>query len=129
MLQTLFLVASVAASDITNWDDVTSKPLVVEVYSSKCESCKEFAPVWHDFATHLAAYDDIAVGRINIDTKDGLKLAQTFKGMLKRIPRVAFFATPTESNDYQVLDGTTPTELLKALSRLHSAGAMALRDL
>lgn len=126
------LVAALAASheqqlNADNFDEVVSRrssltaeppSWIIEFYSDKCTSCREFEPTWKEFAASVAERNGSAeIGRVNIDTKSGLKLAQKMKNVLTRIPKVVYMTSPTTSYEYHVLEGDTLDRLLDSLSR------------
>ena len=61
---------------------------IVDVYSGMCGSCKAFSPMWEEFASTL---DDVRIGRVNIDTDDGLKLADSLGVLEQGVPHVCLF--------------------------------------
>ena len=64
---------------------------VVEFYSAMCGSCKEFEPHWAETEKKLKS---IATAKVNIDTPEGMKIAQSQKGLLEDgIPAVRLFAS------------------------------------
>jgi thiol-disulfide isomerase/thioredoxin len=62
---------------------------VVEVMSPMCGTCQTFAPVWQAFhATHGLK---VKIGQINIDTDDGMELAQDLGVLDVSVPSVWAF--------------------------------------
>lgn len=53
-----------------------------------CGSCQEFAPVWDTLTKKLKS---IKTGKINIDTKDGLALAQKLGVLDEGIPNIQLY--------------------------------------
>jgi thiol-disulfide isomerase/thioredoxin len=62
---------------------------VVEFYSDMCGSCQEFAPVWETLTRKLKS---IKNGKINIDTPEGMKLAQKLGVLDEGIPNIQFYS-------------------------------------
>ncbi|KAJ8611246.1 hypothetical protein CTAYLR_004129 [Chrysophaeum taylorii] len=82
------LAGAEVALDITNFDEVVgTTPWVIEFASDMCMSCKEFAPTWHAFAAKVEGIEGLGVGRVNIDKKVGLQLAQRTPTVLSKIPK------------------------------------------
>eukprot|EP00602_Paraphysomonas_sp_CaronLab_P001234 CAMPEP_0185022588 /NCGR_PEP_ID=MMETSP1103-20130426/5287_1 /TAXON_ID=36769 /ORGANISM="Paraphysomonas bandaiensis, Strain Caron Lab Isolate" /LENGTH=116 /DNA_ID=CAMNT_0027554715 /DNA_START=128 /DNA_END=478 /DNA_ORIENTATION=- len=63
---------------------------VVEFYSSMCGSCKEFSPVWDSLNSKIKS---LKTGKINIDDKDGLAVAQKLGVLDEGIPNVQLYAS------------------------------------
>lgn len=85
---------SVSSSDIQpdNFDsDVVNDPKVwlVEFYSGMCGSCKEFSPVWNKLESSLKG--SLLMGKINIDNKKGLVIAEKVGALEEGIPHLRFF--------------------------------------
>lgn len=72
-------------------DVVESKHVfVLEYYSKMCGSCKEFEPIWEHVANSID--NEYRIGRVNIDSKEGMSLAKK-QGFLKLgIPAVQVVA-------------------------------------
>lgn len=62
---------------------------VVEFYSGMCGSCQEFAPTWTRIEDSLKS---IATGKINIDKKPGMQLAESLGVLEQGIPHVRMFS-------------------------------------
>jgi thioredoxin-like negative regulator of GroEL len=62
---------------------------VVEFYSPMCGSCKEFTPVWNSLEKKIKS---MKTGKINIDNKDGLKIAEKLGVLEEGIPNVQLLA-------------------------------------
>jgi thiol-disulfide isomerase/thioredoxin len=62
---------------------------VVEFYSDMCGSCQEFAPVWETLTRKLKS---IKNGKINIDSSEGMKLAQKLGVLDEGIPNIQFYS-------------------------------------
>ena len=64
---------------------------VVEIMSPMCGTCQLFAPVWQGF--HAKHGTKVKVGQVNIDTEDGMELAQDLGVLDVGVPSVWAFAT------------------------------------
>ena len=62
---------------------------VVEIMSPKCGTCQTFAPVWQAFATKHGR--EVKIGQVNIDTDDGMELAQDLALLDAGVPSVWAF--------------------------------------
>jgi thioredoxin-like negative regulator of GroEL len=73
--------------------EVTGSKFVylVEFFSSMCGSCKEFSPVWDTVEESLAK--KLKTGKINIDKKAGLAIAQEMGIMEDGIPSLVLFTS------------------------------------
>ena len=83
---------------LSNFDVVLddSRVWVVDVYSGMCGSCKAFSPIWTEWAGTL---DNVRVGRMNIDTDDGLALAEKLGVLDQGVPHVCLFHEALASED------------------------------
>ena len=96
-------------------------PFVVELYSSKCGACKEFAPTWHAFAGALAGAETagaLKLARVNMDSKAGAQLASSFPKLLEAgIPQVVYLPNDDANapKRYTTLPGKTVGALTAAL--------------
>lgn len=74
---------------IKNYDQVLSSKegWVMEFYSKKCGTCQEFEPTWQEVTKQLP---NIKIGKIDIDDKDGLALAEKLEVLEEGIPHVRF---------------------------------------
>ncbi|KAJ1458100.1 thioredoxin-like protein [Pelagophyceae sp. CCMP2097] len=107
--------------DVSNFDELVKEarlPWVVEFYSDMCESCQEFAPVWHAFADEVEKLGNIRLGRCNVDSKAGSQLASQLKVMDGGIPQVVFFPAPHNKPTSTQLRGETQHELKSSLKKL-----------
>lgn len=93
-LITLLLIAITHCNNeiqltMKNYDLVLSSKegWVIEFYSKKCSTCKEFEPIWLKVTTQLT---NLKIGRVNIDDKEGLALAENLKILDDGIPQVRF---------------------------------------
>ena len=72
-----------------------SKVWLLEFYSGMCGSCKEFAPVWNKLENTLQS--SISLGKINIDDKKGLKIAEWLGALDEGIPHLRLFLDSGDS--------------------------------
>ena len=63
--------------------------LVVEIMSPMCGTCQSFAPAWQAFATKHGR--EVKLGQVNIDTDDGMELAQDLDVLDAGVPSVWAF--------------------------------------
>ncbi len=78
---------------VDTWKNVVADSrhlFIVEYYSDKCRSCKEFSPVWSTLAS--TTEKEYHVARVNIDTKSGLILAKKNSILQKGIPAIQVVA-------------------------------------
>ena len=71
------------------------KVWLIEFYSPMCGSCKEFSPIWTDIESSLR--NKINTAKINIDDKDGLKIAQDVGALDEGIPHIRLFHKESDS--------------------------------
>merc|ERR1712216_596742 len=62
---------------------------VVEIMSPMCGTCQSFAPAWQAFATKRGR--EVKLGQVNIDTDDGMELAQDLDVLDAGVPSVWAF--------------------------------------
>ena len=62
---------------------------VVEIMSPMCGTCQTFAPAWQAFATKHGR--EVKLGQVNIDTDDGMELAQDLELLDEGVPSVWAF--------------------------------------
>mmetsp|Transcript_63474 Transcript_63474/g.127463 ORF Transcript_63474/g.127463 Transcript_63474/m.127463 type:complete len:148 (-) Transcript_63474:235-678(-) len=87
---------------------------VVEYYSKMCGSCKEFEPIWSRVASSIES--EYGIGRVNIDSKEGMKLAKQ-QGILKLgIPAVQVVAG-SHSSVVMAGKSLSQAELQKSISQ------------
>lgn len=106
---------------IDNFDSVVrngaTSPWVVEFFSEMCGSCKAFAPTWHAFHEKLDGGEGLLVGRVNVDKKEGAKLAKSFVKLFDNgIPQVVFLPNLADQpKAFRTLKGETVPELVASL--------------
>lgn len=64
---------------------------LVKFFSSMCGSCKEFEPVWNTVVESVAK--KVKTGKVNVDKKDGLKIAEKLEVMEDGIPSLVLFTS------------------------------------
>mmetsp|Transcript_29579 Transcript_29579/g.65584 ORF Transcript_29579/g.65584 Transcript_29579/m.65584 type:complete len:145 (+) Transcript_29579:26-460(+) len=91
LLALLFAVAcaDLDASSFTATVLEDDKVWLVEFYSSMCGGCTEFAPTWDRVA---AALPGVKTGKINIDNKTGMKIAEDLGVLDDGVPHVRIFS-------------------------------------
>jgi len=85
---------SVSELSIDNFDDLVVKskePYLIEYFSSKCGSCNQFSPTW-DKLVGRQQTGHLKFGRVQIDTAEGMQLAQRQGIMSRGIPAVQLHA-------------------------------------
>lgn len=71
-----------------------SRVWIVEFYSAMCGGCQEFASTWDRIAEAFSESSHggaIATGKINIDNKAGLKIAEELGVLEDGVPHVRLF--------------------------------------
>ena len=128
--------------DVTHtFDEYLKKDeiLVVKFYSKMCGSCKEFAPIWTEFTTATPSIHSF--GEVDIDTAEGMQLAQEMGVLEEGIPNVRVVNTKKRSllkRTPSIYDGSgttqpTTTDLSRALKKIlvkhevNEAGAFSKR--
>ncbi|RYG65603.1 hypothetical protein EON64_11585 [archaeon] len=75
---------------------------LVEFYSPMCGSCQEFAPTWHKIAQKTKT---MVKGQVNIDTKEGMDLAERLGALQEGIPNLRIFAKKGDAKGKALLTG------------------------
>ena len=92
-LSMILLISSVINSDvlkldIDNYDkevNLSKEFWLIEFYSEKCSTCKEFSHVWNELVKSI---NYIRIGRVNIDEPKGINLATKLNALDNGIPCV-----------------------------------------
>ena len=63
----------------------SSKVLLIEVYSEKCESCKSFESTWKQLIKNV---EYLNIGRINVDEMKGINAANKINALENGIPAI-----------------------------------------
>ena len=79
----------------------TSNIWLIEIYSEKCESCRSFESHWEQLIKNI---DYLNIGRINIDEKKGMNLANKINALENGIPAVKLVFSKDDMKD--IMTGT-----------------------
>jgi thioredoxin-like negative regulator of GroEL len=74
--------------DASRFDELViddSRVWAVEFYSPMCGSCTEFSPTWHSME---GKFKSIESGSINIDSKEGMVVAQRLGVLDEGLPNI-----------------------------------------
>eukprot|EP00295_Goniomonas_pacifica_P010170 CAMPEP_0175844372 /NCGR_PEP_ID=MMETSP0107_2-20121207/21608_1 /TAXON_ID=195067 ORGANISM="Goniomonas pacifica, Strain CCMP1869" /NCGR_SAMPLE_ID=MMETSP0107_2 /ASSEMBLY_ACC=CAM_ASM_000203 /LENGTH=118 /DNA_ID=CAMNT_0017158763 /DNA_START=96 /DNA_END=452 /DNA_ORIENTATION=+ len=87
---------------------------VVEYFSSRCGSCKDFAPKWEEAAERLQKEARVNVAGFNIDEKPNMKHAEKSGYLSAGIPSVRVFTKHGDSKGVEIDTdvGTIPADEL-----------------
>eukprot|EP01035_Chromulina_nebulosa_P031200 gene31200-41573_t len=96
-LAMLLIIGAICRTIIADLDPLSFRKTVgedfavwlVEFYSPMCGSCKEFSPTWTSLESSLS--NKVKTGKINIDEKPGLKLAEETGALEEGIPHLRLF--------------------------------------
>lgn len=83
---------------------------LVEFYSAMCGGCKEFASTWDRIEKAYqkgSTSGAIASGKINIDDKAGMKIAQELGVLDDGVPHVRLFKNKDDKNGIAVVKSTS----------------------
>mmetsp|Transcript_7771 Transcript_7771/g.13084 ORF Transcript_7771/g.13084 Transcript_7771/m.13084 type:complete len:142 (-) Transcript_7771:155-580(-) len=113
-----FLPLTVCGGDIdpARFDELVLKDTrvwAVEFYSPMCGSCTEFAPTW---ATLESKFKSIESGKINIDSKEGLAVAQRLGVLDEGLPNIRLFDAQ-QSSSIMAGDAKPAKELMALLKK------------
>eukprot|EP01031_Cornospumella_fuschlensis_P038978 gene38978-47417_t len=84
---------------------------LVEFYSPMCGSCQEFAPIWHKIAQKTKT---LVKGQVNIDTQEGMALAEKVGALNEGIPNLRIFAKKGDTKGKSLL----PEDLSNAMEKV-----------
>ena len=76
---------------------------VIKFYSEMCGSCKEFAPIFNEYAKKIDK--KLKVGMVNIDNKKGMESATKIGAMDGGIPSVLLMKTNSNNGILPIFDG------------------------
>lgn len=93
----------------------SDKVWILEYYSDKCGSCKEFLPTWHEVSKSMSG---LKLGRVNIDNKKGMKLAKDHGILNRGIPAVRVIHNKRGDGDIIMAGKLMDARALK--DRIHS---------
>jgi len=80
---------------------------MIEFYSSMCGGCTEFAPTWKRIAEKVEPF--IITGKINIDDKAGLKIAQELGVLDDGVPHIRIFNRKSDMVGAPILKSDSST--------------------
>ena len=72
--------------DIENYENevnLSKEIWLIEYYSEKCSTCKEFSSIWEKLVKNI---NYIKIGRVNIDEPNGVNLASKLNALDNGIP-------------------------------------------
>ena len=90
------LEVSVTKIDVNNFEELvrnTNDIWLLEFYSERCGTCQEVEPTWKKVVPKI---NGVKIGRINIDKKEGLKLAQNVGVLDNGIPNIQLMKGKTQ---------------------------------
>ena len=98
----MYLTISIDIQPDTFDSQVIQSPRVwlVEFYSGMCGSCKEFSPVWDRLESTLK--NSLSLGKINIDDKKGLKIAENVGALEEGIPHLRIFVDKGDASGFSL---------------------------
>ena len=106
--------ASLAPDKFNDNVVLSERVWLVEFYSDRCGSCKEFVPEWTRLEKQLVS---IATGKINIDEAEGMKLAQTFGVLDEGLPAILLFFS-NEKKPISLLEGDSALSHARIISKI-----------
>lgn len=85
---------------------------MLEFYSAMCGACQQFQPTFDELSKKLNA--KVLIGKVNIDERVGLKLAQDLGVLQHGVPTIRLYTAPGNEgqsvlNGISLLDGVEPT--------------------
>ena len=69
---------------------------LIEIFSEKCESCASFEPKWNQLIKKI---NYINIGRINVDEKKGINIANKLNALDNGIPSIKLIISQSEILD------------------------------
>jgi thiol-disulfide isomerase/thioredoxin len=82
------------------------KVWLVEFYSSMCGGCQEFASTWDKIENEFSkSVGKIVTGKISIDNKAGLKVAEELGVLEDGVPHVRMFSRKGDPNGVVIVKG------------------------
>lgn len=117
-------ILGVITSNIVPVDDSNFQSLVknsndvyiLKVYSDKCGSCKDFDKTWNAVVKKFG--NQFKYGTINIEKKEGMKLAEKLKALNEGVP--ALIIVKENSNELFGVDGMDLNEVSSKINSLTS---------
>ena len=94
---------------------------LVEFYSSMCGGCQEFASTWGKIETFYSKASDgvIATGKINIDKKEGLKVAEELGVLDDGVPHVRLFTKKGDRTGSVVVKSDSAFDFKKITGKIN----------
>jgi len=94
---------------------------IVEFYSSMCGGCQEFASTWDRIEKLYSKSSNgvIAAGKINIDNKDGLKVAEELGVLDDGVPHVRMFSKKGDKKGSIVLKSDAALDYVKITDKIN----------
>ncbi len=94
---------------------------LVEFYSSICGGCQEFASTWGRIETYYSKSSDgvIAAGKINIDKKEGLKVAEELGVLDDGVPHVRLFTKKGDKTGSVVVKSDSAFDYKKITDKIN----------
>lgn len=104
----------------TLYEQITSSSQVgmIEFYSSMCGGCTEFAPTWTRIADKVKPF--IITGKINIDDKAGMKIAQELGVLDDGVPHIRIFSRKSDQVGIPILKSDSSTgyeDVMKSIKK------------
>lgn len=102
------------------YEQITSSSQVgmIEFYSSMCGGCTEFAPTWTRIVDKVKPF--IITGKINIDDKAGLKIAQELGVLDDGVPHIRIFNRKSDKVGMPILKSDSSTvyeDVMKSIKK------------
>lgn len=104
--------------DESNFDRVVKNSedvYILKIYSDKCGSCIDFQKSWEEAQKNLHKFQ---LGEINIETPNGMKLAQKLNALNEGVP--ALMIIKENSNELFGVDGMDSKSVLDKITSLTS---------
>lgn len=95
---------------------------LVEFYSSMCGGCQEFASTWNRIEKLYSKKNDgaIVTGKINIDKKEGLKIAEELGVLEDGVPHVRLFTKKGDNKGSTVVKSDSAFDFKKITDKIDS---------
>ena len=93
---------SVVKLDIDNYDNevnLSKEIWLIEFYSGKCSTCKEFSSIWTQLIKDI---NYLKIGRVNIDEPKGINLATKLNALDNGIPCIRLNYGKDKNEDIMV---------------------------
>jgi thiol-disulfide isomerase/thioredoxin len=96
----------ITAVDATNFDSVVVQSLeawVLEFMSPRCGTCQELSPLYADLAARNSKR--LHFGSVDIDTEEGMALAQRLDVLAEGVPNVRAFTSLGSQHGVRIFSG------------------------